>query len=103
VTQTIIWSGSQTIEEDGGDTEPSLGSFDRMMDQSKAWRQVSGELCFSVDAEQDDCDNEDGVKYTRTKIPEQTFLRAHENYFYDETWRRLVPIFSPRALTWCAA
>jgi hypothetical protein len=46
-------------EEDGGDTEPSLGSFDRMINQSKAWQQVSGELCFSVDAEQDDCDNED--------------------------------------------
>jgi hypothetical protein len=39
--------------------EPSLGSFDRMTDQSKAWRQQSGELCYSADAEQDDADNED--------------------------------------------
>jgi hypothetical protein len=30
-----------------------------MTDQSKAWRQVSGELCFSADPEQDDADNED--------------------------------------------
>jgi hypothetical protein len=45
-------------EEDGGDTEPSLGSFDRMADQSKAWRQQAGELCYSVDAEQDDADSE---------------------------------------------
>jgi hypothetical protein len=46
-------------DEDSGDTEPSLGSFDRMADQSKAWRQQAGELCFSIDAEQDDADHED--------------------------------------------
>ncbi len=46
-------------EADDGDTEPSLGSFDRMTDQSKAWRQQSGELCYSADAEQDDADHED--------------------------------------------
>ena len=46
-------------DEDSGDTEPSLGSFDRMADQSKAWRQQAGEHCSSVDAEQDDADNED--------------------------------------------
>ncbi len=45
-------------DEEGADTEPSLGSFDRMVDQSKAWRQNAGELCFSIDAEQDDADNE---------------------------------------------
>src|SRR4030088_372031 len=45
-------------DEDSGDTEPSLGSFDLMADQSKAWTQKHGELCFSVDAEQDDADNE---------------------------------------------
>jgi hypothetical protein len=47
-------------EGDDSDIEPSLGSFDRMADQSKAWRQSAGELCFSIDAEQDDADNEDG-------------------------------------------
>jgi hypothetical protein len=46
-------------EGDDSDTEPALGSFDRMTDQSKAWRQSAGELCFSIDAEQDDADNED--------------------------------------------
>ena len=46
-------------DEDSGDTEPSLGSFDRMADQSKAWRQQAGEHCYSMDAEQDDADNED--------------------------------------------
>ena len=29
-----------------------------MADQSKAWTQKHGELCFSVDAEQDDADAE---------------------------------------------
>jgi hypothetical protein len=45
-------------EGDDAETEPSLGSFDRMIDQSRAWRQQAGELCYSVDAEQDDADNE---------------------------------------------
>jgi hypothetical protein len=48
-------------DDEGDDSEmPSLGSFDRMADQSKAWRQSAGELCFSIDAEQDDADNDDG-------------------------------------------
>jgi hypothetical protein len=38
------------------DAEPSLGSFDRMVDQEKAWKQVSS---WGVDYEQDDCDRED--------------------------------------------
>jgi hypothetical protein len=45
-------------DEEGADAESSLGAFDRMVDQSKAWTQKHGELCFSVDAEQDDADNE---------------------------------------------
>jgi hypothetical protein len=45
--------------DDEGEAEPSLGSFDRMADQSKAWRQTEGELCYSADAEQDDADSED--------------------------------------------
>jgi hypothetical protein len=44
--------------DDEGEAEPSLGSFDRMADQSKAWRQTAGELCFSIDAEQDDAESE---------------------------------------------
>jgi hypothetical protein len=45
---------------EGEDAEPSLGSFDRMMDQSKAWR-TSGSLWAypPLDAEVDDCDRED--------------------------------------------
>jgi hypothetical protein len=46
-------------EGDESEIEPSLGSFDRTMDQSKARRQTAGELCFSIDAEQDDADHED--------------------------------------------
>jgi hypothetical protein len=46
-------------DEDGGDTEPSLGSFDRMIDQSKSWRSVQGEFIAGLDAEQDDADRED--------------------------------------------
>src|ERR1700724_922388 len=46
-------------EADDSEAEPSLGSFDRRMDQSKAWEQTAGELCFSIDAERDDADHED--------------------------------------------
>ena len=47
------------VREDVGDDEPSLGSFDRMMDQSKSWRTQSLWAFPAVDAEQDDCDRED--------------------------------------------
>ncbi|MBR0685300.1 hypothetical protein JQ594_05195 [Bradyrhizobium manausense] len=40
------------------DDEPSLGSFDRMTNQDKAWRQI-GSWCAGSDLEQDDCDRED--------------------------------------------
>jgi len=45
-------------DEDGGDTEPSLGSFDRMVDQSNAWTQIHGEFCSGTDAELDNADAE---------------------------------------------
>lgn len=41
-----------------GDEEPSLGSFDRMVDQSKSWVSVQGEHLAQFDAEKDDCDAE---------------------------------------------
>jgi hypothetical protein len=41
-----------------GDDEPSLGSFDRMTDQSKSWRQGHLWEIPEVDAEQDDADAE---------------------------------------------
>jgi hypothetical protein len=44
-------------EADDSELEPSLGSFDRVVDQSKAWRQ-RGEFCSGNDAEQDDADAE---------------------------------------------
>jgi hypothetical protein len=43
--------------------EPNLGSFDRMMDQTKSWRQHCGRTMgwgHFTDAEQDDADREDG-------------------------------------------
>ena len=40
------------------DAEPSLGSFDRMIDQSKSWRQGNLWNIPGVDAEQDDADGE---------------------------------------------
>lgn len=45
--------------EDGGDAEPSLGSFDRITDQEKSNRQVST-WCLppGSDLEHDDCDRE---------------------------------------------
>jgi len=39
--------------EDGADAEPSLGSFDRMADQSRAWLSPG-----EIDIEQDDYDDE---------------------------------------------
>jgi hypothetical protein len=52
------------LEDDGdleqvGDDEPSLGSFDRMPDQDKSWRQVSIWAFPEIDGEVDDCDRED--------------------------------------------
>ena len=44
---------------EGDDAEPSLGSFDRMTDQSKAWRTQSLWAFPKVDAELDDCDRKD--------------------------------------------
>ena len=46
-------------DEPEGHEEPSLGSFDRMTDQSKAWRQQSLWAFPAVDAEVDDCDREE--------------------------------------------
>lgn len=53
--------------EDGADDGPcddrelegSLGSFDRMTDQSKSWQQMQGEFDIDLDAEQDDADDEE--------------------------------------------
>jgi len=44
--------------EDVGDDEPSLGSFDRMADQSRAWGQHRLWDPPEVDAEQDDAETE---------------------------------------------
>jgi hypothetical protein len=44
-------------EADDSELESSLGSFDRVVDQSKAWRQ-RGEFCSGNDTEQDDADAE---------------------------------------------
>jgi hypothetical protein len=49
---------------EGEDAEPSLGSFDRMTDQSKSWRKCERDTDIygysdGVDIEQDDSDYED--------------------------------------------
>jgi hypothetical protein len=44
-------------EADDSELEPSLGFFDRVVDQSKAWQQ-RGEFCSGDDAEQDEADAE---------------------------------------------
>ena len=51
----------EEVDEDGPgeDLEPSLGSFDRIMNQADAWRQRNGWYAFEPDQEQDDCDKED--------------------------------------------
>jgi hypothetical protein len=43
--------------EEGGDAEPSLGSFDRAFNQEKSYRQAA-DTAGDTDAEQDDCDDE---------------------------------------------
>lgn len=60
-----VADGNPDLEEcdddgEGEDAEPSLGSFDRMMDQSKSWR-TSNVVWINPgsDLEQDDCDAED--------------------------------------------
>ena len=55
------------------DDEPSLGSFDRMTDQSKAWRQGNLWEPPEVDAEQDDADAE----------PSLGSIEDHPNGYYD--------------------
>jgi hypothetical protein len=47
------------VRENVGDDEPSLGSFDRMTDQSKSWRTQTIWAFPAVDAELDDADRED--------------------------------------------
>jgi hypothetical protein len=44
--------------EDVGDSEPSLGSFDRMVNQEKSYRQVLAENIPGIDAELDEADSE---------------------------------------------
>jgi hypothetical protein len=44
---------------EGEDTEPSLGSFERLMNQEKSWRQQSLWAFPAVEGEVDDCDRED--------------------------------------------
>ena len=44
--------------EQVGDDEPSLGSFERMLDQSKSYVAVQGEVICGTDAELDNSNNE---------------------------------------------
>ena len=52
--------------EEVGDSEPSLGSFDRMLNQEKSYAQSFGEFIPSVDAEYDAAESgiadEDGLR-----------------------------------------
>jgi hypothetical protein len=44
--------------EGGGDEEPSLGSFDQVINQERSWKQRHGEVIAELDAEVDDADAE---------------------------------------------
>ena len=48
---------------DDTELEPSLGSFDRMNDQSKSWRRLQGEFGVEDDAEKDDADAEPSLGF----------------------------------------
>jgi hypothetical protein len=54
--------------EDGADSEPSLGSFDRMLNQQKSWAQYFGEFIPSVDAEWDPELTESGAVALRSSM-----------------------------------
>jgi hypothetical protein len=45
-------------EGDDAEDEPSLGSFDQMTDQSKAWSHRAGDVWNEVDLEEDDAEAE---------------------------------------------
>jgi len=54
------------------DAEPSLGSFDRMSDQIKAWSTTTGYgSSYDVDMELDRCDDEDGDPEEDSEQPPQ--------------------------------
>src|SRR5579871_1183979 len=55
---TELEDDDSCLFEEGGDLEPSLGSFDRMINQERSYRPVSGESIPSVDAELDASDEE---------------------------------------------
>ena len=52
--------------EEVGDSEPSLGSFDRMVNQEKSYAQSFGQFIPAFDAERDDAEtgiaDEDGLR-----------------------------------------
>ena len=59
---------------EGEDAEPSLGSFDRMTDQSKSWQKAERDTDIwgysgGIDLEQDDCDSEDADPNERKLQP----------------------------------
>jgi hypothetical protein len=55
---TELEDDDSCLLEDGGDSEPSLGSFDRMVNQERSYRKIVGEFGAALDAEQDDSDLE---------------------------------------------
>ena len=58
-------------EGDEADAEPSLGSFDQMPNQDKAWRQFCDWATPALDAEQDEADDE----------PSLGFLERHCSHY----------------------
>ena len=66
----VFWAAGNTDDREGDehdgtgpdvDDEPSLGSFDRVVNQNHAWTRRLGPSTWhaAVDAEADDCDRED--------------------------------------------
>ncbi|WP_407174555.1 hypothetical protein [Bradyrhizobium sp. STM 3562] len=56
---TELEDDDSSLFEEGGDSEPSLGSFDRMINQEKSYTQRMKWATFDHDLEEDDCDQED--------------------------------------------
>lgn len=59
-------------DEEAGDAEPSLGSFDQMPNQSKSWRQTEGSG-WTTDAEQDNADAEPSLAALHHQINQENW------------------------------
>ena len=86
---------SRELEDEGDreevdDDEPSLGSFDRVVNQEKSYRATSNCPYPLVDAEVDDCDREDSIQMKPSSNRWKWEVR-HDRPFAGQRLRSVVP------------